>query len=325
MSAAGKIIHRYFHQLIHGCGNTQCSNMYCRSSSLFKYIKTIADDRNEVAAEAIRLSLEHVPLCVDENIIKEHEEKLKINNLTENNLQELINYCKKMNNWNLLNKSLEDIFSKRLNLLNNFLKEDFSNNILMNAEFLSTASATPKSFFVHDPRITLDNDEITLDIDVMKRSIKLLSSYEDHLSLTIHKSLDSLLNQLQYELKSKQHELETDANFFNLFFIIFELPYLSDPSFLFDIARLFYSILTNLSIDAQAKFVRIVSKHTNNLNDYISHVQQYITLHTLRWCNHVQITSDNDELLSSEPGDELFKVDTCLFFSFKNSYKPCDH
>ncbi|CAF3358329.1 unnamed protein product [Rotaria sp. Silwood1] len=302
MSAAGKIIHRYFHQLIHGCGNAQCSNIHCRSSSSFKYDTTILDDRNKVAAEAIRLSLEHVLLCVDENMIKLHEEKIKINNLSENSLQELINYCKNINNWNLLNKSIEDIFSNRLNLLNNFLKEDFSNNILMNKEFLSTASATPKSFFVHDPRITLDNDEITLDIDAMKRSIKLLCSYEDHISLTIHKSLDLLLNQLQYELKSKQHELESDANFFNLFFIIFQLPYLSDPCFLFDIARLFYSILTNLSIDAQAKFVRLVSKYTNNLNDYISHVQQYITLHALRWCSHVQIESDNDEFLSSEPG-----------------------
>ncbi|CAF1329352.1 unnamed protein product [Rotaria sordida] len=314
--SAGKIIHRYFHQLIHGCGNNQCSNIYCQSSSLFKYDKTILNDRNEVAAEAIRLSLEHVPLCVDENIIKEYEEKMEINKLTENNLQELINHCKKIDNWNLLNKSIEDIFSNRLNLLNSFLKEDFSNNISINKEFSSTASATPKSFFIHDPRITLDNDEITLDIDVMKRSIKLLNSYEDQISLTIHKSLNLLLNTLQYELKSKQYELETDANFFNLFIIIFELSYLSDPFFLFDITRLFYSILTNLSIDAQAKFVRILSKYTKNLNDYISHVQQYITLHTLRWCNHVQIESDNDELLSSEPGmKEGVSVLRLLFYA----------
>jgi len=68
-----------------------------------------------------------------------------INNLTENNLQELINHCKKIDNWNLLNKSIEDIFSNRLNLLNSFLKEDFSNNISINKEFSSTASATPKS------------------------------------------------------------------------------------------------------------------------------------------------------------------------------------
>jgi hypothetical protein len=137
----------------------------------------------------------------------------------------------------------------------------------------------------------------------MKRSIKLLNSYEDEISSTIHKSLDLLLNQLHYELQSsKQNKLETDAHFFNIFFIIFELSFLSDPGFLFDIARSFYSILTNLSIEAQAKFVRVLSKYTTNLIDYISHVQKYITIHTLHWCDHTEIKSDNEALLSSEPG-----------------------
>jgi len=134
----------------------------------------------------------------------------------------------------------------------------------------------------------------------MKRSIKLLLLYEDEISSIIHQSLDILLKQLHSELQStKQIELETDANFFNLFFIIFQLSFLSDPNFIFDITRLFYSILTNLSIDAQAKFVRLLAKYTTNLNEYISHVQQYITMHTLRWCDH----AENEELLSTEPGN----------------------
>jgi hypothetical protein len=139
----------------------------------------------------------------------------------------------------------------------------------------------------------------------MKRSIKLLLSYEDEISSIIHKSLDFLLNQLRSELQSsKQNQLETDANFFNLFFIIFELSFLSDPAFLFDIARLFYSIITNLSIDAQAKFVRLLSKYSNNLSHYISHVQQYITMHTLRWCDHTDVNSNHDETLADEKGKE---------------------
>jgi hypothetical protein len=138
----------------------------------------------------------------------------------------------------------------------------------------------------------------------MKRSIKFLLSYEDEISPSIHKSLGLLLNQLRSELQSsKQHELETDANFFNVFFIIYELSFLSDPVFIFDIARLFYSILTNLSIEAQAKFVRLLSKHTKNLSSYISHVQQYITMHTLRWCDHTDVKSDNEDYLSTEPGN----------------------
>ena len=138
----------------------------------------------------------------------------------------------------------------------------------------------------------------------MKRSIQLLHSYEDHIAPIVHKTLTSLLNQLQTELKStKQNDLESDAHFFNLFFIIFQLPLLSDPMFLFDIARLFYSILTKLSLDAQAKFVRLLSKHSDNLNVYIGHVQQYITLHTLRWLEHVHINDDDsDETLANQSG-----------------------
>lgn len=139
----------------------------------------------------------------------------------------------------------------------------------------------------------------------MKRSMKFLHSYEDHIAPIVHKALLISLNQLQTELKSaKQNDLETDAHFFNLFFLIFQLPLLSDPGFLFDLARLFYSILTNLSIDAQAKFVRLLAKSSENLSVYISHVQQYITLHTWQWCGRINPNADddNDETLANQPG-----------------------
>lgn len=169
---------------------------------------------------------------------------------------------------------------------------------------------------IHDSRIKLDNDEITLDFDLMEDSIKTLALYENEISSIIHHSLNILLKNLQVELQSaKQNEIENDANFFNIFFIIFQLPYLSHPEFIFDITKLFFSILTNLSIEAQAKFVRLLSKYIKNLNEYISHVQQYITLHTLRWCNHTDINADNEVLLSSEPGYSLF-VEFLEFFWF---------
>ena len=141
---------------------------------------------------------------------------------------------------------------------------------------------------------------------MMKNSIKLLLLYEDEISFIIHKSLNVLLNHIRSELQSvKQNELESDAHFFNIFFIIFQLSLLSDPNFIFDVTRLFYSVLTNLSIEAQAKFIRLLAKYVNNLNEFISHVQQYITMHTLRWCDHTVIVADNELLLSTEPGNSL--------------------
>ncbi len=78
-------------------------------------------------------------------MIEDNKEEIKIKNLTENNLEELINQCKQMNNWDLLRNSIEFIFSNRLNLSTSFLKNDFSQNISIKYQSSSTASATPKS------------------------------------------------------------------------------------------------------------------------------------------------------------------------------------
>jgi len=161
-----------------------------------------------------------------------------------------------------------------------------------------------KGSFLHDSRITLENDEITLDFDIMKRSIKLLMLYEDELSSTINNALGVLFKQIYNELtSSKKQELENDTNFLNIFFIIFQLPYLSDPIFIFETAHSFYSLFTKLSIDAQAKFVRVLAKHKNDISAYVAHLQQYITMHTVRWCDNTQINSTNESLLSSERGE----------------------
>jgi hypothetical protein len=127
--------------------------------------------------------------------------------------------------------------------------------------------------------------------------------YEDEISSTMNNALRVLFKQIYNELtSSKKSELENDANFLNIFFIIFQLPYLSDPVFIFEIAHSFYSLFTKLSIDMQAKFVRVLAKHKNDLNVYVAHVQQYITMHTVRWCDHTHINIITEALLSSELG-----------------------
>ncbi len=70
---------------------------------------------------------------------------MKIKNLTENNLRELIDQCRTTADWNLLKNSIAFIFSNRLNLSTSFLKKDFLENIPINKKFSSTGSVTPKS------------------------------------------------------------------------------------------------------------------------------------------------------------------------------------
>ena len=119
----------------------------------------------------------------------------------------------------------------------------------------------------------------------------------------MNKALGVLFKQIYNELtSSKKSELENDANFLNIFFTIFQLSYLSDPLFIYEIAPSFYSLFTKLSIDMQAKFVRVLSKHKDDVNTYVSHLQQYITMHTVKWCDHTQINSITEALLSNEPG-----------------------
>ncbi|CAF3302124.1 unnamed protein product [Rotaria socialis] len=295
---AAKLVQSYFQQLTRGCGNSQCLNIYCSSNLSFKYDRKLFEDPNNVAAEAIKLAHDYGLAYLDEYMNSNSF-------LIEENLQQIIMKCKELNNWGLLQKLIYSVFSNRQNLSSSFLRKGFPINSSTNNDISSskTASATAKSHFLHDSRITLENNEITLDFDLMKRSIKLLMSYEDEVSVTINDALGALFKQIDNELAlSKKAELEDDANFLNIFFIVFQLPYLSDPICIFDTAYTFYSIFPKLSIDIQMKFVRILAKQKTDLNYYVSHVQQYITMHTFRWCDHTEINTTNESLLSSERG-----------------------
>ena len=58
--AAQKLCEAYFYQLTEGCGNPNCDNIYCSSSTSFK----LGDhDRNQLAVEAIKLARDKAPLC----------------------------------------------------------------------------------------------------------------------------------------------------------------------------------------------------------------------------------------------------------------------
>jgi hypothetical protein len=160
--------------------------------------------------------------------------------------------------------------------------------------------------FVHDVRIKLDDDEVTLNFYQMKRSMKSLIAYEDEILPALTDAFGVLFKQIQHELTSAtRHELETDAHFLNIFLIIFQLPYLSDPGFLFETATIFYSLLAKLSIEAQTKFVRVLAKYKHELGAYVAHVQQYITMHTVKWADRMQINDTNETLLSNERGTRV--------------------
>lgn len=158
---------------------------------------------------------------------------------------------------------------------------------------------------------------MTLDFAMMKRSIRLLIAYEDEISSTMSKSVESLFKQISNELTSnKKGDLEDDAHFLNIFFIIFQLPYLSDPVFLYEHARIFYSLFTKFSLDLQVKFIRILAKHKDDLKTYVDHIQQYITMYTVKWTEHTQMNLMIERLLSHESGRKNRNEIIDLVFGF---------
>src|SRR5262249_46221829 len=150
---------------------------YCSSNSSFKYDRKFFEDRNNVAAESIKLTAEYNSAYLDEYM------NLNLF-LIEDNLQQIINKSKETNNWERLQNIIFTVFSNRQNLSSSFLQKGYLINLSLNNNnnnISSTTSATPKSHFIHDSRITIDNNEITLDFHIMKRSIKLLMLYEDEI------------------------------------------------------------------------------------------------------------------------------------------------
>ena len=309
-------------------GDNDCLNVFCTSNRSFIYDRKLLEDANHAAAESIKLCHDYGTSRLDEYV----NSRLFV---TESILEQIIERCRNTNDWTLYRDLIRNIFSDRQNLSSSFLRKGFMINISLEQRPTSAASATSKSKcfvekivnkkkilimnvyfdilgqFLTDSRIETKNDEITLDLEQMKRSIKFLTTHEDEILQTMASALEKLFNQIDRELTNfKMEELESDAHFLNIFFIVFQLPYLSDPGFIFDIASKFYILLTKLSIDMQAKFVRVLAKRKENLSSYVAHVQQYITMQTVRWSDNVPLFSIQEPLLSFQKGK--FIVDSII-------------
>jgi hypothetical protein len=154
-----ELIHRYFQQLTKGCGmlnvnfvfllrfrlyfsigNEQCLNVYCSSSSSFKYDREHFKNANNVAAEALKLTADHNSAYLDEYINSNLF-------LIEENLQQIINKSKELNNWSLIQNTIQSVFSNRQNLSSSFLRTSFPINLSVNNDTSSAQSVTPKSKF----------------------------------------------------------------------------------------------------------------------------------------------------------------------------------
>ena len=99
------------------------------------------EDPNNAAAEAIRLATDYHSAYLDESINSNQF-------LIEESLQQIVNQCQQLNQWDPLRNIIHTVFSNRQNLSSSFLKKGaFPLNLSSNIDTSSSASATPKSKF----------------------------------------------------------------------------------------------------------------------------------------------------------------------------------
>lgn len=118
--------------------NNQCLNVYCSSCASFKYDRKTFENANNAAAEAIKITHDYGCTYLDEYINSNLF-------LREDILQQIINRCKEINNWQLLQNLMFSVFSNRQNLSSSFLQKGFPLYISLNNETSPSASATAKS------------------------------------------------------------------------------------------------------------------------------------------------------------------------------------
>lgn len=122
-------------------GNEDCLNVFCSSSSAFKYDRQFIANANNAAAEAIKLSHDYGLSYLDESV----NSKMF---LTETILKQIVQRCAKNGDWTLLRNHVQSVFSDRQNLSSSFLQKGFPvNTSLQKDAALVAASATSKSNF----------------------------------------------------------------------------------------------------------------------------------------------------------------------------------
>jgi ubiquitin-protein ligase E3 A len=125
-------------------------------------------------------------------------------------------------------------------------------------------------------------DEVTLDIDSVRRSFKELFSISEL------PFLHSMINAICMLSKSVEVDLryyqpfEIDQNYLNIFLIILEIPDLQSTEFLESAFPKFCRALGCLPVKAQAKLCRVIARYpVAKLRDFLDNLQQLITVKTV--------------------------------------------
>ncbi len=145
-------------------------------------------------------------------------------------------------------------------------------------------------------KVKLKDDEITLDLESLRRT------YTELFSIPGHPFQAALVNALIYLSRSLEMDLryysayDRDPNYLNIFMIIMEIPVLHSPEYIETATPLFCKAMGHLPAVGQVKMIRVWCKYPKEkLKDYVDCLQQLITVKviTTQWTRIYYVNDDD--------------------------------
>lgn len=268
-SAAKQLIERYFRQLTDGCGNGNCTNLFCASSNHFQPL-----DQNAAAVKALELFKNNAKLC-DLHISKKDtsgdhglDRQLStegdftdIHHLTENNVCMMLTFCKEVKDYSTLAQVIGRIFSNAESLMKSFRKDEpkssqaQSPTVDSKKPYEKGASSSPHQEASEIP----DLCDMNVDINVVRRVYEKILAI-DEVQAALVDALIFLTPNLELDLEYLDI-YETNPEYLNIFVIVMENTNLHSPEYLEVALPQFCKAMSKLPDDAQAKLAKHWSQY----------------------------------------------------------------
>uniref|UniRef100_A0A3Q2QI53 Ubiquitin-protein ligase E3A n=1 Tax=Fundulus heteroclitus TaxID=8078 RepID=A0A3Q2QI53_FUNHE len=277
-ATAKRLIERYFRQLTEGCGNSNCANEFCASSSNCQPL-----EKNAAAAKALDLFKVNAKLCdyypavesgSDENAPMGSEmsagEFSDVHYLTESTVCRILSVCEEEGNCSALVRVVGRIFSNADALIKSFRKEEAGAPESLDSpkskeeekqsdqspEKKGSSSASSPD---ETPNGIPDSSEPTVDIDAVRRVYSKL--------LSIDQVESALVNALIYLTPNVELDLEyldvyeTNPDYLNIFVIVMENGNLHSPEYLEVALPQFCKAMSKLPLAALARLAKLWSTY----------------------------------------------------------------
>lgn len=239
--------------------------------------------------------------------------------LTEEKLNKIIDDCESEDNWSYLIRTIGACFNNPDALVQSFRKptesptkeeirsmeidmdkdkDEREDEAPMSEECVASSSVASCSKVANK---CLKEDEVTVDIDSVRRS------YARLFAIPGHPFQGALINALSYLSRTIEMELRyhnaynRDPNYLNIFLIVMEIPTLHSPEFIKSATPFFCKALGRLPIVAQAKLARVWSSyHVERLKGFVECLQQMITVKVVsnEW-NHRHGVNDDEAITNA--------------------------